>query len=54
MGLRPFEKRHAALDNAAKDHPRKFIRQIVLSKYNVETDAGGVLYYPLYMTMFLR
>jgi predicted AAA+ superfamily ATPase len=47
-------KRHAALDNASKDHPGKFIRQIVLSKYNVETDAGGILYYPLYMTMFLR
>ena len=45
--------RHAALDNALTENPGKLNRRIVLCKGNVEIGANGVLYLPLYMTMFL-
>jgi predicted AAA+ superfamily ATPase len=49
-------KKHAALDHAWEDtggKHGKLKRRIVLSKYNVESGADGVVYYPLYMAMFL-
>jgi predicted AAA+ superfamily ATPase len=46
-------RRHAALDNAAADHPGKLNRRIVLCKGNVEVASDGVIYLPLYMAMFL-
>jgi len=46
-------KRHASLDRARRDTQWKPHRLIVLSKYNVGTGTDGVIYYPLYMTMFL-
>lgn len=46
-------KRHASLDRAPEDARGKINRRIVLSKYNVEMGANGVIYYPLYMAMFL-
>jgi predicted AAA+ superfamily ATPase len=47
-------KRHASLDAAASNNGHaKVGRRIVLSKFNVETGEGGVLYLPLYMAMFL-
>ncbi|MCL2751970.1 MAG: DUF4143 domain-containing protein [Firmicutes bacterium] len=47
-------KKHAFLNHAYEDTRGKLNRRIVLSKYNVETGADGVLYYPLYMAMFLQ
>ena len=44
--------RHTALDNAYVDNPNKFYRRIVLCKGNVELASDGVIYLPLYMTMF--
>jgi predicted AAA+ superfamily ATPase len=46
-------RRHAALDNAHADNPGKFKRRIVLCKGNIEVTDDGVIYLPLYMTMFL-
>jgi len=46
-------KKHASLDDAYKSTHGKLNRRIVLSKYNVEKSADGVIYYPLYMAMFL-
>lgn len=46
-------KTHAALDHACAQSREKLNRRIVLSKFNTETGANGVIYYPLYMTMFL-
>lgn len=43
---------HASLNAALKMFPEKIANAIVLSKYNVNT-ANGIVYYPLYMTMFL-
>jgi predicted AAA+ superfamily ATPase len=45
-------KKHASLDHAYANTHGKLNRRIVLSKYNVEKNADGVIYYPLYMTMF--
>ena len=45
--------RHAALDNACADNPGKFNRRVVLCKGNVEVADDGIVYLPLYMTMFL-
>jgi predicted AAA+ superfamily ATPase len=47
-------KSHASLDNACKEAIAPIRRRMVLSKHNTETGADGVIYYPLYMTMFLR
>jgi len=47
-------KTHASLDHACNDARGALNRRIVLSKHNTETGANGVLYYPLYMTMFLQ
>jgi predicted AAA+ superfamily ATPase len=46
-------RRHAALDNAFADNPGKFKRRIVFCKGNVEIADDGIVYLPLYMTMFL-
>jgi len=46
-------KTHASLDNACAQASKKMNRRIVLSKYNTEKGENGVLYYPLYMSMFL-
>ena len=46
-------KAHAALDHACGQAGGKIYRRIVLSKYNTETGANGVIYLPLYMAMFL-
>ena len=45
-------KKHASLDAAIKEHADKIYRSIVLSRYNV-TKKDGVLYLPLYMTIFI-
>ena len=45
-------KRHASLDAAVKVFPDKIERTIVFSPYNVERQQG-VLYLPLYMSLFL-
>jgi len=44
--------RHASLDAALNQFSDKTERAMVLSKYNV-MKKEGVIYYPLYMTMFL-
>ncbi|MDR0738559.1 MAG: AAA family ATPase [Oscillospiraceae bacterium] len=46
-------KNHTALDKAAAEFGDKLDRRIVLSKNNVEVSSNGVIYLPLYMTMFL-
>ena len=46
-------KTHASLDHACDEVRGKLSRRIVLSKYNTETGANGVIYYPLYMAMFI-
>ncbi len=46
-------KRHASLDRAPEDAQSGLNRRIVLSRYNVERGADGIIYYPLYMAMFL-
>jgi len=46
-------KAHASLDNIRDENQNRLNRRIVLSKYNTETGANGVIYYPLYMTMFI-
>jgi hypothetical protein len=46
-------KTHASLDHACEEAPEKLNRRIVLSKYNTETAINGVIYYPLYMSMFI-
>jgi hypothetical protein len=45
-------KKHASLDAAVKEHADKIHRSIVLSRYNV-SKQDGVLYLPLYMTIFI-
>ena len=45
-------RRHSALDNAYADNPGKLYRRIVLCKGNVESADDGIIYLPLYMTMF--
>lgn len=45
-------KRHASLDAARREFPERIFRSIVLSKFNVH-EEDGIIYYPLYMTMFL-
>ncbi|MDR0738560.1 MAG: AAA family ATPase [Oscillospiraceae bacterium] len=44
---------HASLDKAVEMFGDKLNRRIVLSKNNVEVGSNGVIYLPLYMTMFL-
>jgi predicted AAA+ superfamily ATPase len=39
-------KRHASLDHAYKDVQGKLNRRIVLSRYNVEKNTDGIIYYP--------
>ena len=46
-------KTHASLDRACGEATSKLNRCMVLSKYNIEAGANGVIYYPLYMAMFL-
>ena len=46
-------KEHISLDRAQRGDQTKLNRRIVLSKYNIETGAEGVIYYPLYMAMFV-
>ena len=46
-------RRHAALDNASADYPKKFRRRIVLCNSNVEVADNGVIYLPLYMAMMI-
>jgi len=46
-------KTHASLDHACDEAQGKLNRRIVLSKYNTEIGNDGIIYYPLYMTMFL-
>jgi predicted AAA+ superfamily ATPase len=46
-------KKHAALDNAYADYPMNFNRRIVLCKGNVEVSDDGVIYLPLYFSMFI-
>ena len=45
-------KRHASLDAAIANKNNNIGRPMVFSRFNVEED-NGVIYYPLYMTMFL-
>ena len=45
-------KSHAAMNRALKVENWKFDKNIVFSKYNVETDEK-ILYLPWYMIMFL-
>lgn len=45
-------KRHASLDAAIAIKNNNIGRPMVFSRFNVEED-NGVIYYPLYMTMFL-
>ena len=47
-------KKHAALDNAYEDFSNHINRRIVLSKFNVEKGENGLIYYPLYMSMFIK
>jgi predicted AAA+ superfamily ATPase len=47
-------RRHAALDNAASDYRTGIKRRMVLCRGNVETAENGVLYLPLYMSMFVN
>jgi len=42
-------KSHASLDHARG----KLNRRIVLNRFNTETGANGVIYFPLYMAMFI-
>jgi predicted AAA+ superfamily ATPase len=46
-------RRHAALDNAGTDNPGRLKRRIVLCKGNTEKSDNGVIYLPLYMSMFV-
>ena len=46
-------KEHVSLDRVQNGDQTKLNRRIVLSKYNVETGADGVIYYPMYMAMFV-
>ncbi len=46
-------KSHASLNMALENFKDKIERAIVLSKFNVEKQ-GDIIYYPLYMTMFMR
>jgi len=46
-------KAHASLDHACAQSREKFARRIVLSRYNTETGANGIVYFPLYMAMFV-
>jgi hypothetical protein len=48
-----YYRKHASLDHACKDSQTELNRRIVLSKYNLDTDSDGVIYYPMYMAMFL-
>jgi predicted AAA+ superfamily ATPase len=45
-------KRHASLDAAIAIKNNNIGRPMVFSRFNVEKD-NGIIYYPLYMTMFL-
>lgn len=45
-------QKHASLDAAIEAHSEKIHRSIVFSKYNVST-KNGILYLPLYLSMFL-
>ena len=47
-------KKHTSLDHAYKDVHGKLNRRIVLNRNNVEKSSDGVIYYPLYMTMFIK
>lgn len=44
--------RHASLNAAIKLFHDRIERSIVLNKFNVQ-EKDGIIYYPLYMTMFL-
>jgi predicted AAA+ superfamily ATPase len=46
-------RRHAALNNAGAENPAKLNRRIVLCKGNVELAQDGIIYLPLYMTIFI-
>ena len=46
-------KQHVSLDRVPEDAQAELKRRIVLSECNLETDAEGVIYYPLYMAMFI-
>jgi predicted AAA+ superfamily ATPase len=47
-------KKHASLDHVCEGDKRGLLgRRIVLSKHNLETNKNGIIYMPLYMTMFL-
>jgi len=46
-------KTHASLNNACEMSQEKINRRIVFSKYNTETGENGVIYFPLYMSMFI-
>lgn len=46
-------KKHTLLDNALQLYPDRMGRAMVLGKMNVEQGTGGIIYLPLYMTMFL-
>ena len=49
-------RRHASLDNAHALNPGKINKRIVLCKGNVDATArsrDGVIYLPLYMSMFI-
>ena len=45
-------RRHTALDNACANNPGKLYRRFVLCKGNVEAADDGIIYLPLYMTIF--
>jgi len=46
-------KTHASLDRACGEARTQLRRRVVLSRHNTEAGTDGVIYYPLYMTMFL-
>ena len=46
-------KTHALLDRACEEAETPLRRRMVFSRHNTEVGANGVIYYPLYMTMFL-
>jgi len=46
-------KTHALLDRACEETETPLRRRMVFSRHNTEVGANGVIYYPLYMTMFL-
>lgn len=46
-------KKHTSLDRAPEYAQAELGRRFVLSRYNLERGANGVIYYPLYMAMFV-